>query len=97
MKVLSYILVILSLFAFRICIAGDSVWLQFHDELSKMPYTKLKLNYNGFVSVRDGNQTKGCEVVFESHEARISGAVVYQKFGSFINRPGYLMNNKKVR
>lgn len=37
----------------------------------------------------------GCEIVFESDESTVSGDIVYQKFESFINWPGWVMDNTK--
>jgi hypothetical protein len=54
------------------------------------------LNSNGLISLIDGKQGNGCEVVFESKESIVSGHVVYQKFQSFINLEGWAVNEKII-
>ena len=84
-KFLLILLVFISIFLSHICIAKDSVCLQFHDELVQLPHANLSFNKNAFLSILDGKSLNGCEIVFESDESIISGDIVYQKFQSIVN------------
>ena len=66
----------------------------FYDKLSELPHTQLTVNTNGFVSLWDGQQSDGCEVVFGTDESMVSGKVAHQKFESFINLSGWSLNEK---
>ncbi len=92
MKTLSLTFAFLFIFICRISNANDSPCVQFYNELSKLPHTRLTETTNGFVSLLDGKSLKGCEVIFESDESIVSGEVVYLKFQSFTNRQGWYIN-----
>ena len=65
----------------------------FYRKLSELPHTKLTQNDNGFKSLWNGKWTHGCEIVFKSHESIVSGDKVYDTFQSFINSPGWTIDN----
>jgi hypothetical protein len=92
MKSLSLLLVFMFLFICQNSNANDSSCLQFYNELSKLPHTRLTQTTNEFVSILDGKSLKGCEVIFESDESVVSGEIVYQKFQSFTNWQGWFIN-----
>lgn len=94
MKPLSLSLAFLSIFICQITNANDSPCIQFYNELLKLPHTRLTQTSNGFVSLMDGKSSKGCEVIFESHESIVSGEIVYLKFQSFTDRQGWYINEK---
>jgi hypothetical protein len=91
-KTLSLPFAFLFIFICQISNANDSSCNQFYNELSKLPHTRLTETTNGFVSILDGKSLKGCEVIFESNESRVSGEIVYQKFQSFTNWQGWYIN-----
>jgi hypothetical protein len=41
----------------------------------------------------DGTLTHGCEIVFTSHDSILSGDKVYNIFQSFINSPGWVIDD----
>lgn len=92
MKTLSLTFAFLFIFICRISNANDSPCVQFYNELSKLPHTRLTETTNGFVSLLDGKSLKGCEVIFESDESIVSGEVIYLKFQSFTNWQGWYIN-----
>ena len=73
--------------------ADDSVCSYFHQRLSDLPHIKLTKSNSEFKSLLDGQRTHGCEIIFESHESIISGNAVYNTFESFINSPGWTIDN----
>jgi len=95
-KALSLSLAFLFIFIFQISNANDSPCLQFYNELSKLPHTRLVLNPNGFVSLWDGKSLNGCEVIFKSDESIVSSGIVYQKFQSFTNWQGWSINENLI-
>ena len=76
--------------------ADDAVCRLLYAKLSELPHTKLTLNTNGFVSIWNGQQSDGCEVVFETDESKVSGKVIHQKFESIINWQGWSINEKLI-
>ena len=74
--------------------AADSICTQFHQKLSELPHINLKLHTNGFVSIFDGNQLDGCEVVYESNESLVSGDRGHDLYIEFVNAKGWKQNNK---
>ena len=73
--------------------ADESICSQFHQKLSELPHDQLKLNTNGFVSLFDGNQLDGCEVVYESNKSLVSGDRVHDLYIELINSDGWTQNN----
>ena len=73
--------------------ANDSACFYFYPKLSELPHTKLNQTNNGFKSLIDGKWTHGCEIVFKSHDSIVSGDKVYDLFQSFINSPGWAIDN----
>ena len=94
MKTLSLSFVFLFIFFCRISNANESPCNQFYNELSKLPHTRLTETSNGFVSLLDGKSLKGCEIIFESNESKVSGEIIYLKFQSFTKRQGWFINEK---
>jgi hypothetical protein len=91
--ILSLILILL-IVNLDLAFADDSVCSNFYPKLSKLPHIELTQNNNGFKSLMDRNWTHGCEIVFKSHESIVSGDKVYETFQSFINSPGWAIDNK---
>ena len=73
--------------------ADNSVCSYFYPKLSKLPHIKLSTSDNGFNSLWDGKWAHGCDIIFKSHESIISGDEAYQTFQSFINAPGWMIDN----
>jgi hypothetical protein len=73
---------------------GNSTCSYFYPKLSELPHAKLIQNNNGFKSLMDGKWTSGCEIIFKSHDSIVSGDKVYNTFQSFINAPGWAIDNK---
>ena len=72
----------------------DSICNQFHQKLSEMPHNQLSLNTDNFVSIFDGKQLDGCEVVYESNESLVSGDSVHNLYIKFVKAEGWKQNNK---
>jgi hypothetical protein len=77
----------------NLAFADDSACFYFYTKLSELPHIKLTQNNSGFKSLIDGKWTHGCEIIFKSHESIISGEKVYNTFQSFINAPGWIIDN----
>jgi hypothetical protein len=93
-KILPLILILLQLFAnLNPAFADDSACSYFYPKLSKLPHIKLATSNNGFKSLWDGKWTHGCEIFFKSHVSIVSGDKVYDIFQSFINAPGWTIDN----
>jgi hypothetical protein len=75
-------------------LADNSVCSNFFPKLSEIPHIKLTQTNDGFKSLRNGKWTQGCEIVFKTHESIVSGDKVYNTFQSFINAPGWTIDNK---
>ena len=73
--------------------ADDSACSYFYPKLFELPHIKLTQNSSGFKSLLNGDWTHGCEIVFESHDSIVSGDKVYDTFQSFINAPGWTIDN----
>jgi hypothetical protein len=73
--------------------ADDSACSYFFPKLSELPHIKLTTSDNGFKSLWDGKWNHGCEIIFKSHESIISGDKAYKIFQSFINAPGWMIDN----
>jgi hypothetical protein len=78
----------------NLALADESPCSYFFPKLSELPHIKLTQTNNGFKSLWNGKWTHGCEIVFKSHESIISGDKVYDTFQSFINSPGWTIDNK---
>ena len=78
----------------NLTIANDFACSYFSHKLSELPHIKLIQNTNGFKSIWDGKWTHGCEIIFKSHDSIVSSEVVYDTFQSFINAPGWTIDNK---
>ena len=74
--------------------SDNSACPYFYSKLSELPHIKLIQNNNGFKSLMDGKWTPGCEISFKSHASVVSGDKVYDTFQSFINSPGWAIDNK---
>jgi hypothetical protein len=91
-KILPLILVLL-IINLNLAFADDSPCSYFFPKLSELPHIKLSQNNDGFKSLANDKWTHGCEIVYESHESIVSGDKVYGTFQSFINRPGWTIDN----
>ena len=78
----------------NLAFADDSPCSYFYPKLSELPHIELTQTNNGFKSLMDGKWTNGCEIIFKSHESIVSGDKVYNTFQSFINAPGWVIDNK---
>ena len=96
MKIKFLLLASLLLLNTNIAFGSDSACSYFYRSLLQLPQTKLTQNNNDFLSLWNGQRLQGCEVVYESHEALVSGSRVYDQFESFIHTPGWLINNNLV-
>ena len=96
MKIKFLLLASLLLLNTSIASGSDSVCSYFYRNLLQLPHTKLAQNNNDFLSLWNGQRLQGCEVVYESHEALVSGSRVYDQFESFNHTPGWLINNNLV-
>jgi hypothetical protein len=74
-------------------LANDSACSYFYPKLSELSHIKLTHSNNGFKSLIDGKWTNGCEIVFKGHDSIVSGDKVYDTFQSFINAPGWTIDN----
>jgi hypothetical protein len=74
--------------------AEDSACSYFYPDLFELPHIKLTQNNNGFKSLMDGKWIHGCEIIFKSHDSIVSGDKVYNTLQSFINAPGWIIDNK---
>jgi hypothetical protein len=77
----------------NLAFANDSACSYFYPKLSKLPHIELTQNNDGFKSLWDGRWVQGCEIIFKSTESIVSGDKVYDTFQSFINRPGWTIDN----
>ena len=94
-KKLSLILLVLQLIAnLSSAFADNSACSYFYSKLSELPHIKLTASDKGFKSLWDGKWKHGCEIIFKSHESIISGDEAYETFQSFINAPGWMIDNK---
>jgi hypothetical protein len=93
-KILPLILILL-IVNLNLAVANYSACSCFYPKLSELPHIKLTQTNNGFKSLWDGKWTHGCEIVFESHDSIVSGNKVYDTFQSFINAPGWAIDNNR--
>jgi hypothetical protein len=73
--------------------ADDSICNRFHDKLIQLPHDQLNLNTNGFVSLFNGKQLDGCEIVFQTNESMVSWDKVHDLYNEMINSDGWTQNN----
>ena len=93
MKKILPLFLILIIVNLNLAFADDFACSNFFPKLSELPHTKLTQNNNGFKSLWNGKWTHGCEIVFKSHDSIVSGDKVYDLFQSFINSPGWAIDN----
>ena len=74
----------------------DSACRLFYSKLSELPHSKLTVNTDRFISLWDGKNINGCEVIFETDESMVTGEVVHKKFESLINLGGWSLNEKSM-
>jgi hypothetical protein len=93
MNKIFFLFLILIFLNVNLALADDSACSNFYPKLSESPHTKLTLTNNGYKSLWNGKWIQGCEIVFESHDSIVSGDKVYHTFQSFINAPGWTIDN----
>ena len=93
MKKILPLFLILIIVNLNLAFADDSPCSYFYPGLSELPYIKLTQTNNGFKSLWDGKWTDGCEIVFKSHDSIVASDKVNDTFQSFINSPGWAIDN----
>jgi hypothetical protein len=96
MKTIFLLLTSLLLLNISAAFGADFVCSHFYNKLSELPHIQLTLNLDGFKSIWNGKQLQGCDVFYESHVSLVSGGKVYELFESFIQAPGWVINNNLV-
>lgn len=97
---LSIIVLILLILAFFVaatdCNADDNACSYFFGRLNETPHKSIVSSQDGFISIWDGTTILGCEVVFKSREALISGEKVFDLFQSLTTAPGWDIDEKLI-
>ena len=74
-------------------LSAESACTYFYNNLSETPHSRLVENISGFISIWDGKNIPGCEIVYESDISLVSGTEVYKLFESLAHSPNWAINN----
>ena len=88
-----FLAILVIILNFSPAFGADAACSYFYKKLTELPHVKLTVNDDGFQSMWDGKEMSGCELIFESHASIVSGEKVYRIFQSFIQTPGWKIDN----